>query len=128
MMHELMVFSYFPPMEMPFRSRLLSFVNEFKLLFHLDVVEILSTEHVPFIFALQQHIGAANQQPAAGNHKLSLDIYVTFTLYTIILAWSERNLMMYTVTLFYFSRIPVCWHPFGGFVNTTSSKAEMMLA
>lgn len=48
-------------MEMPFRSRLLSFVNEFKLLFHLDVVEILSTEHVPFIFALQQ---TSNQRQA----------------------------------------------------------------
>lgn len=60
---------------------MLSFVNEFKLLFHLDVVEILSAECVPFIFALQQHSGAAYQQ-AAGKDTLSLDIYVTLALHT----------------------------------------------
>lgn len=53
------------PMGMSLRSRLLSFVSEFKFLFHLDIVEILSTEFVPFIFALQQNIGVTQQQQRA---------------------------------------------------------------
>lgn len=87
-----------------------------------------STEFVPFntiIFALHQQttLQAKTIWAALTSMLLSTILLCIVNIYNIV-GTSLNDVVLCTITLFYFSIISVFWHPFCGFVNAANTKLK----